>query len=223
MDRTQIATAALARSDRYLHEVVEALRLCPFAKACREEGRLHRRVLFPEDAALRRQTGSRLADVTIQRGGGVRAVLAELQTVPARAEVALFIFPLAATGSLDAARDFEAFGRAVREEMPKPATFYCVAFHPDLPRDLRDAHRAVPFIRRSPDPTLQFLRIETVEALRGGGGDCYLDPSSLTPELLASLHAQDPLSDRIAEDNLRTIVREGPDEVERLLRAIAAR
>ena len=39
---------ALARNDRYLREFVEALNLCPFARRCREEGRLVRRVLLDE-------------------------------------------------------------------------------------------------------------------------------------------------------------------------------
>src|SRR5438067_12097453 len=41
-----LARAALARNDRYLREFVEALNLCPFAKRCREEGRLVRRVIL---------------------------------------------------------------------------------------------------------------------------------------------------------------------------------
>lgn len=200
MERTQIANAALARSDRYLREFVEALRMCPFAKGCREDGRLHRQVLFEGD--------------DVQHA---------LQAIEPHVEVALFLFPLAAAGSLEAARAFEAFGRDVRERMPKPAAFYCVAFHPNLPRDLRDAHRAVPFVRRSPDPTLQFVRIATLDAVRGASGDRYVDPSKVTPELLASLHAEESLSDRIAADNLRTILREGPDELERALRTIAER
>jgi hypothetical protein len=211
MERTQIANVALARSDRYLREFVEALRMCPFARRCREEGRLERRVLFPEGDGL----------AVSHTGAAVRTVLAELQTVPPQMEVALFIFPLAPKGSLESAHAFEAFGAGVRDAMPKPATFYCVAFHPDLPRDLRDAHRAVPFIRRSPDPTLQFVRIETLEAVRGADGDRYVDPSRLTPALLASLQEEESLSDAIASENFRTLEREGPDEVERLLRSIA--
>jgi hypothetical protein len=53
----------------------------------------------------------------------VRTALAALETVPAGVDVALFIFSLAPTGSLAAARAFEAFGRAVREQLPEPASF----------------------------------------------------------------------------------------------------
>lgn len=209
MDRTQIATAALLRSDRYLREFVEALRMCPFAKACREEGRLERRVLIAD--------GAPLDDLA------VRTVLAEIETVPAGIDVALFIFPLAPTGSISAVREFQAFGRAVRERLPEPASFYCVAFHPDLPRDLGDAHRAVPFTRRSPDPTLQFVRVAAVQAVRGNSGDRYLDPAKLTPGSLAALRGDDALPDRIAADNLRTLEEKGADEAARLLESFRNR
>ncbi|HEX4381580.1 MAG TPA: hypothetical protein VH083_01480, partial [Myxococcales bacterium] len=98
MERTKIATAALARSDRYLHSFVEALHMCPFARRCREEGKLHRRVLLAGDDAL--------------------AAIREVEAMPAAAvEVALLIFPEAATGSLQSARDFEALVAGLREAM----------------------------------------------------------------------------------------------------------
>ena len=46
-----IEAGALARNDRYLREFVEALELCPFARKCRESGRLARRVLRGERPA----------------------------------------------------------------------------------------------------------------------------------------------------------------------------
>jgi hypothetical protein len=64
---------------------------------------------------------------------------------------------------------------------PSPRASNCVAFHPDPPRELGDAHRAVPFTRRSPDPTLQFVRVGAVQAVRGNSGDRYVDPAKLNP------------------------------------------
>src|SRR5260370_1140442 len=49
---TTLAEGALERNDRYVREFVEALRICPYAKQCRETGKLHRRVLFGPDEAL---------------------------------------------------------------------------------------------------------------------------------------------------------------------------
>ena len=160
---------ALARSDRYLREFVEALRLCPYARPCRESGRLHRRVLHSRDEAF--------------------AAIRQIEALPEQAvEVALLIFPEDPASGEQSARDFASFCAGLRERMfaahGGDAPFYCVAFHPDLPRDLLDAHRAVQFIRRSPDPTLQLVRASVLRAVRGGndGGSRYVDAANLSLE-----------------------------------------
>jgi hypothetical protein len=191
--------AALARNDRYVREFVEALHLCPYAKQCRETGKLHRRVLWSAEEAPR--------------------ALREIEALPAESvEVALLIFPAARTGSADAAQEFVSFCAGLR---PQLRAFYCVAFHPDLPRDLLDAHRAVQFIRRSPDPTIQLVRASVLQAVRGpaDGGTRVVDPSALTLEELMTLHSPLSLADRIAEANLQTLQRVGPDRVEMMLQS----
>jgi hypothetical protein len=190
------AEAALLRNDRYLREFVEALGLCPYAKRCREEGKLHRRVLLGRSEAL--------------------PAIAEVEALPEdEVEVALLIFPGEPGDGAAAARAFEEFCAELR---PHLKSFYGVAFHPALPRDLLDAQRAVQFIRRSPDPTLQLVRSSTLTALRGdAAGSRYLDPGKLSLEELLALQTPLSLSDRIAEANLETLRREGPDRLEKLL------
>src|SRR5438270_855375 len=89
------------------------------------------------------------------------------------------------------------------------APFYCVAFHPDLPRDLLDANRAVHFIRRSPDPTLQLVRASVLRAVRGesGGGSRYVDTSKLSLEEAMALASPLSLAERIAQTNFGTLQR----------------
>jgi hypothetical protein len=192
------AAAALARNDRYIREFVEALHICPYAKTCRETGKLHRRVLASLDEAA--------------------PAAREVEALPDDAvEVALLIFPGAATGSEKTARDFETFCADLRPSLHK---FYCVAFHPDLPRDLADGHRAVQFIRRSPDPTIQMVRASVLRAVRGpndGGTRVVTDPGSLSLEQLLAIASPLTLADRIAAANLETLQREGPDRIEALL------
>jgi hypothetical protein len=191
------AAAALARNDRYIREFVEALHLCPYAKTCRESGKLQRRVLERQEDAL--------------------PAMAEIEALPEDSvEVALLIFPYAPAGSEAAARAFESFCADLR---PRLKAFYCVAFHPDLPRDLSDAHRAVQFIRRSPDPTIQMVRASVLRAVRGpdDGGTRVLDPSRMTLEQLMAVASPLSLADRIAEANLEVLRREDPDRVEALL------
>jgi hypothetical protein len=188
----QLELEALARNDRYLREFVEALELCPFAKRCRESGRLVRRVVLgdPLDGAV--------------------AALAAVSELPEQdCEVALLLFPELSSG-VDAFRDLCA---AVRS---RSRLFHCVAFHPDLPMDLSDPDRAVLFLRRAPDPTLQLVRIATLERVRGErtAGSIYLDQSQLAagaPEVPLSL------SEQIARANLRTLQRHDPAQLSRLL------
>ena len=197
----------LARNDRYLREFVEALHLCPYAKRCREEGKLQRRVIRRREDAL--------------------AAIREIEAMPADAvEVALLIFPEEPADGEESARAFEAFCGELREQMfashPGQAPFYCVAFHPALPRDLLDANRAVRFIRRSPDPTLQLVRASILVRVRGdgGGGSRYVDTSLLSLEQAMALLSPASLAERIGEANLATLQREGPDRLELLLSSL---
>jgi hypothetical protein len=192
--------AALARNDRYVREFVEALHLCPYAKQCREAGKLHRRVLFSAEEAP--------------------AAIGEIEALPeASVEVALLIFPQARAGSPEAAQEFVSFCAGLRSQM---RAFYCVAFHPDLPRDLYDAHRAVQFIRRSPDPTLQMVRASVLREVRGpsDGGTRVVNAASMTLEQLMAIHSPLSLADRIADANLATLRREGPDRLDAFLSSL---
>ena len=189
--------AALARNDRYIRDFVEALKICPYAKTCRESGKLLRRVVLETVAAL--------------------PTIREIEALPDDSvEVALLIFPNAPAGTPETARAFETFCADLRQFLGK---FYCVAFHPDLPRDLSDAHRAVHFIRRTPDPTIQLVRASVLRAVRGAedGGTRVIDPGSMTLEQLMAISSPLSLADRIADANLQTLQREGPENIERLL------
>jgi hypothetical protein len=194
----------LARNDRYLRDFVESLYLCPYAQKCREGGKLHRRVLRRREDAL--------------------AAIREIEALPdAEVEVALLIFPEEAATGEPSARDFTAFCADLRERMfaahRGDAPFYCAAFHPDLPRDLVDANRAVHFLRRSPDPTLQLVRASVLHAVRGpgDGGSRYVDAGQLSLEQAMALASPLSLAERIARTNFATVQREGPDRLEALL------
>ena len=200
---------ALLRSDRYLREFVEALHLCPYAKRCRESGKLHRRVLFSQDP-----------EATL-------AAVREIEALPEDSvEVALLIFPDAPATGLESARDFDEFASSLRNRILDAhqgnPPFYCVAFHPNLPRDLLDAHRAVQFIRRSPDPTIQLVRASVLRAVRGpeDGGTRIVDVGKLSLEELMAVSSPLSLADRIADANLEALQREDPDRLESLLSSL---
>jgi hypothetical protein len=181
------ARDALFRNDRYLLEFIEALNLCPFAKACREGGKLHREFLpldLPQVAPV------------VER---IRAV----EAMPAgEVDVALLILPKL---KIDA-REFERFVAEVRREHERgrkePLTFFAVAFHPQMKQDLANADRAVGFLRRSPDPTIQLVSAAATDRAR----DAARDPKEL--------------SRIIAEAGLRAVLEAGPERLAALLAEI---
>jgi hypothetical protein len=196
MDPTiRLERAALARNDRYLREFVEEFDLCPFARRCREEGKLVRRVIL-DDYVL----------------PALLRAAAEIDTLPQRqCEVALLIAP----GFSDGPAAFHEICSQVRRHLRR---FHCVAFHPELKTDFGSENRAVQFFRRAPDPMLQLVRIATLDRVRAGrsGGSVYVNPASLAavPDVPLSL------SEEIARANLRIVRERGPEEMERLLRDV---
>lgn len=206
---------AIARSQAWALGFVEALQLCPFARPCREGGRVHRRVL----GARGGPPGTPAFAALVRRAAQAARELEALP--PDSLEVALLLFPAldaALARGADAARAFGRVPAALAAELGGRSAFYCVAFHPDLPVDLSDEHRAVGLCRRSPDPTLQLVRASALEAARGPQGSTFLPAG---PEALARAAAAapppEPLSARIARDNLATLRRAGVERIRALL------
>lgn len=183
----------LRRNDAYL-DLVETHALCPFARPCRERGRLHRAVVPGDGAAL--ADGIHRELLGLAAGGALATV-----------EVALLLAPEFSGG----AHAFEtlaaqAHARA-NAELGKSFGFFVVAFHPDLPGSDDDAHRLVGLLRRTPDPTLQVVRASVLEALRepGVGEKIYVDPEDGAALAAATCAPPPPsLSERIAAANLAT-------------------
>lgn len=218
------AAAALARNERYVREFVEALGLCPYAQRCRETGRLHRAVVLIEG-------GAPGTPAFAQAVVAVDEAIARVEALPEEAvEVALLILPAlspALSAGLEGAHAFERLVAQVRDHMIArhaggDTPFYCVAFHPDFAQDLADESRAVRFIRKSPDPTLQLVRAHVLRAVRGvdPGSSRYVDVSAMTTAELMAITAPLSVSDRIALANLRTLHAEGPERLSALLSAI---
>jgi len=97
------------------------------------------------------------------------------------------------------------------------------AFHPEAQADLSDPERSIPFLRRTPDPTIQLVRYEALESVREGfnEGTQFVDAKAL---MTMDLTRDDtlPLRERIARTNHRTLNRLGIDAVEARFQAIFA-
>jgi len=173
---------------RYQTEVVEAFNLCPWAKRAREDDRV---VLWVCLESL--PTGHTLLPILDQweRDDSV--------------EIGIALFP-------NFAGDRRAFERLATDTMRADADrrhlhsapFVLAAFHPQAPLSLDSAERLIPYLRRTPDPTLQVVRVSSLERVRNGetSGTQYVDPSQLD---LTKLQVTRPLRERIAEANLATV------------------
>lgn len=219
-------SAIQAVHDRYQQEAVEGFNLCPFARRCREQGRVHRPLVHatePEPAAA----AARMLREISQSHPDVEVVLIT------------FVLPRAPEHAWHDVDRFEEVVKAVREayegEGARPR-YYMVGFHPS-PR-APDARRRptpeslVPLLRRSPDPVIQCIRADLLDDLRkqaqvAADARFMAEMAKLGPEfrLLAQQAIQsDPeLSADIARHNFASVgAGAGREQLERVLADILA-
>jgi hypothetical protein len=207
--RDELTQATRRVYERYAVEVVERFNFCPWARAARESHEVLVRVVFSED----------LDDFSESL-----VALSELHAAPSDVVIALFIYPLL---DLDR-RAFEDFVRRLRTRAENPQVgldeFAMAAFHPAAQADLTHPDRLVPYVRRSPDPTLQLVRNSTLSSIKGlSQGTAFLDVSTLSAELLSELTAPapKPVRERIGEQNLETVLAQGTAAIDQVLADIA--
>lgn len=190
---------------RYLTEVVEAFGLCPWARSARLSGSVDRVVIQGSQDAI---------EAAVSHLGA----WAERPEV----EIGLLIFPQHESGPGD-------FQRLVNQVIAADAKrfvrasppFALAAFHPEATLDTSSADRLVPFLRRTPDPTIQAVRISALERVRGeeSAGTRFVDPRTLD---LASLPRPEPtLREKIGRHNLAT-VQQAADAIVAAIEAIRA-
>jgi len=204
-----LTRATLEVYERYAVEVVERFGFCPWARSSRAANQVGLRVIFSSDPDD--------FDESL-------AALSELHRAPPGADVALFIYPL-----LDLDRlGFEDYARRLRrraeEASPRLDAFATAAFHPTAHADLSHPDKLVPYVRASPDPTLQLLRNTALSAIKGlEQGTEFLDISTLSIDALTALRAPPPkaLRERIAEQNLATVQEVGLEVIDAVLADIA--
>ncbi len=193
---------------RYQLEVVEAFGFCPWATHAREEGRVKPRAM---------------PSPTFDVAEGLSAI-AEMAADP-DIDIGLLIYPRLEVSRAQWARAVRELGNADEARWPTgEVPMALAAFHPDAEADASDPARLVPFIRRSPDPTIQLVRLETLRKLRGTeqAGTGYVDPAMLAKGELPELVTRVPLHERVAADNLDKVLDVGVERVEAVFADIRA-
>ncbi|HKY38564.1 MAG TPA: DUF1415 family protein [Polyangiaceae bacterium] len=191
--RDDLTKVTLDVYERYAVEVVERFGFCPWARTAREFGSVTLRVVF---------------SVNQDDFAESLALMQALHAAQPGADIALFIYPLL---DLDRLR-FEDFVRRLRTlaeaEHRKLDDYAMAAFHPMARADLGHADRLVPYVRRSPDPTLQLVRKGALSRIKGlSQGTAFVNVEALSALDLQALSEPAPkaVRERIAEQNLTTV------------------
>jgi hypothetical protein len=203
MSDEELVREALRIYRRYASEIVEALGLCPWAERARLDGKTQERIVLSPPGADTLRTALE--------------TIAELAAEP-KVEIGLVIFPELALPRLDFERMVAQVQEADARRHPLGEQPFAMAgFHPDSGADLSHAERLIPFLRRSPDPTIQLVRCSVLDRVRGSSpqGTAFVDPSTLDP--LTLTEAKPSLRERIAEANLQTVRTLGVAEIEAIL------
>jgi hypothetical protein len=177
---------ALRINQRWIDEVVEAFSICPFAVGARRAHAVARHVLVaPTPDAAAEAAREKIAELASQRS----------------VDVALLIFP-------SLTLDLAAFDRFCQPLRQADRELVGAVFHPHTPYSLESPAQAVGFFRRTPDPTLQLLRAEALEAVRNAvpGGKFLFDWSAAAWAELLRRQEKQPVTDKIASDNFQLLV-----------------
>jgi len=205
----EIERETLRLNRRYLVEVVERFLLCPWAARSRLDGQVKECVFQQESSED--FTPSLECISELKENGAI--------------EIALFIYPCLGLGRLD----FEHFARRLRavdhdRHEIGGVPFAMAVFHPDAAPQLDDAERLIPFLRRSPYPTLQLVRTAALERVRGDEveGTAFLDVELHGAAAWTAAPAPLSLRERIAQRNLKAVLDAGVESVEAAIVAIHA-
>lgn len=222
-----------ALHDRYLLEVVEDLGLCPFARRCREQGRVTRPLFYaPDDAA---------GDAALPAAAAAE-LAARCASQPTLEVVLLtFVLPRAPGHPWHDVDAFEELVRAVRDayEAREPAgpRFYMVGFHPglrgpDTTRRKPTPDGLVPLLRRTPDPVIQCIRADLLDHMRrqaqvAANARFMAEMAKLGPEYAAlasqAIQSDPELSADIARHNFEQVgAGPGREDLEQRIQAILA-
>jgi hypothetical protein len=165
--------------ERFLVEVIEEYNLCPWAEGTRTSGALKRAVILDQDP------------------------VAEILSAGDEVLVCILIWPR----FFDGPEAFEDLHKRLRAEEEArrggKSPFATALFHPRLKYSAATPDQLVPLFRRSPDPSLQFIRFAALDAVRSASpsGKFIFDFSARAWAELERREKELPVSDKIARDN----------------------
>lgn len=191
---------------RYLIEVVEHFGLCPWAVKARVANRLRTVVVLQTDEEQ------------------VEPSLAAMKpwASDTSIDVGFLLYPRLALERVAFDR-FAARVRSAEIELHAlgDAPFAMVAFHPEARPEVDDPERLIPFLRRTPDPCIQVVRVEVLNRVRGAApeGTQFLD-SSVLDAVASGAVAEPTVRERVSRANLETALSVGVEHMRQTMDSI---
>lgn len=187
-------------NDRYLVDFIEEFSFCPFARSGRVGGATKRYMYYADTTNVEPLLELMLEVAADESQVVVQVVLPMIEVGPK--EWALFCQQLTAMGNA---------------RWEGGAVLACAPLHPELAFNMKSAATMIPLLRRSPDPTIQWVRLDGLESIYEGRSKktAYVEPGNI----MAYLEQERPpsLYDRIANSNLSMAKRLRVEHVEELL------
>jgi hypothetical protein len=183
--RRKLEAEALRVNDRYLHEFIEGSSFCPYARQGRRAGQTKRYVHLAETLDLQ----------------PLLELFARICSDPQQV-VAQVILPMVEVEPEAWRRfcmDLTDLGHAHIQQL----VLACAPLHPALPFVESNMYGMVPLFRRAPDPTIQWVRLDGLDALYAGRGsdNQFLKPEDIAALLNANRPSRPPLYDVVCKTN----------------------
>lgn len=205
--RAAITEAAREANEHYLREFIEAYSFCPFAREGRRAGTTECHVYWADSSdpvplfELMRDVASRPNIL-----------------------VAQVVFPFVEVSAPRWRSFCHELTRAAHAHIGGPPTMAVAALHPELAYSPANPFSLLTLFRRAPDPTVQWVRLDGLDAIYAGRRKrtVVLTPAQIAQLVLAPPARQLDLYDRIAETNMAMALRIGLPQVEATLAGYAA-
>lgn len=198
---------ALRLFQRYNDDIVNALGLCPYAEQAWQKDQVARHVVVDPSPSF-----DKVIDI-------IDAVAANPQL-----HIGFIIFPR----KQDNSAAFEQWVNQLRQQYiqrhgTQSVPMAMVGFHPEVTVDLSTPSTLIPLLRCTPDPTLQIIRLATLDKLRQANGEGTVCMTGQLQHGRERERERQPIHARIAQTNYDTVVcQHGINAVLALLQDIQA-
>ena len=195
---------------RFIEEFIEGHNICPFSRCGRCVGAVGRRIYTEE--------------ITSETPVLTESFLKTLDKVAQnpKIEVMLCIFPWARLP----AQSWQYFTEHVRNAVNKrqnKIVYAAAAFHPELDYNDDTPDRAVTFFRKAPDPSVQLVRLDTLDSAGAGTPDTTVANLELITAILAgNMPPKTPktITEIVTNDNFAMLHKHGIQKLKTQLQDI---